>query len=85
MEQTIIIAADGSVRFIYDDATMEALSDLGTPDIKRASHVEPTANGEWTADMTPVNGPTLGPYVKRSDALAAEHAYLLNNGIPAVQ
>lgn len=50
--------------------------------ISRASHVEPTGNGtQWHADMSPVGGPTLGPFERRCDALAAEVQYLLQNVI----
>ena len=33
-------------------------------------------DGAWTADLSPVNGPVLGPYTRRSEALAAEIAWL---------
>ena len=36
----------------------------------------PTPDGRWTADMTPVGGPVLGPFDRRSEALEAEHAWL---------
>nr|WP_146462521.1 hypothetical protein [Rubripirellula tenax] len=49
---------------------------LGQPTIRRGSHVEPTANGSWTADLSPVSGPVLGPFKTRSLALAAEIDWL---------
>ena len=49
---------------------------LGRIAIVRASHVEPDREGRWFADLTPVSGPILGPYVRRSAALEAEHAWL---------
>ena len=73
---------NGGVTFIHEDAEkamgrdilhLRQIADLTT---KRASHVEPDANGDWFADMSPVNGPILGPFPLRIDALAAEHQWL---------
>ena len=47
--------------------------------IFRASHVEPSPSGGWFADLSPVNGPLLGPFTLRSDALTAEVAWLEKN------
>ncbi len=47
-------------------------------DNTRASHVEPCAGG-WSADMSPVGGPVLTGFTKRSQALAAEVAWLEEN------
>ena len=66
--------------FIYADA-LAPLLDEGSASVKRVSHVEPSCvNGEHgsTADMSPVNGPTLGPFASRAEALDAEHAWLKN-------
>jgi len=70
----LVIQPDGTVRTIYDE-TID-LTALGTLVIRRASHVEPTADGRWTAVLEPVNGPTLGPFSRRTEALAAETAWL---------
>jgi hypothetical protein len=70
----LVVSAQGQVRYIYDDAL--DLAALGTPVITRASHVEPDARGEWLADLAPVAGPRLGPFPRRSEALAAERAWL---------
>lgn len=70
----LIIGTDGDVRCIYDEAVDLHL--LGKPHIRRASHVEPNNDGRWLADLTPVNGPTLGPFDQRTDALAAEVQWL---------
>jgi hypothetical protein len=48
------------------------LHKLGTLTIRRASHVEPTADGQWQADLSPVNDPVLGPFGLRSEAISAE-------------
>ena len=66
----LIIESSGTVGCIYDESIDLHL--IGTPQIKRASHVEPDSNGRWLADLTPVSGPKLGPFGKRTDALAAE-------------
>ena len=70
----LIIDATGAVRCIYDE-TID-LGTLGHAHIRRASHVEPDASGQWFADMSPVGGPTLGPFPTRSEALAAERRWL---------
>jgi hypothetical protein len=70
----LLVQPDGMVRAIYDEAI--DLSVLGRSTITRASHVEPDAQGRWQADLTPVAGPTLGPFDRRSEALDAERAWL---------
>ena len=77
----LIIAPGGVVRCIYCEAI--DLTALGNPAISRASHVEPDRHGHWWADLGPVNGPVLGPFDLRSDALTAEMAWLeaINLGV----
>lgn len=70
----LIIDPTGTVRCVYDEAI--DLGALGHVHVRRGSHVEPDAEGQWFADMSPVGGPTLGPFAIRSDALAAEHGWL---------
>ena len=70
----ILIQPRGVLRWIYDESL--DLWELGRPVIERASCVEPDADGRWLADLSPVNGPVLGPFEKRSEALAAEVAWL---------
>lgn len=70
----LVIDGAGGVRCIYDEAIN--LAALGKLSITRASHVEPDESGAWWSDMAPVSGPKLGPFEKRSDALAAERAWL---------
>lgn len=74
---TIVITADGTARCLYGEAI--DLAEIGQPAISRASHVEPDAAGRWHADLSPVAGPTLGPFPNRSAALAAEAAWLESN------
>ena len=74
---TITIGTDGTARCQYAE-TID-LAELGQPVIARASHVEPDEAGRWMADLSPVSGPALGPYPTRSQALAAEAAWLEAN------
>ena len=73
----IIIRPSGGANCIYSDALPLAV--IGKLTITRASHVEPCEDGQWIADLSPVNGPTLGPFVQRRDALAAEVEWLRTN------
>jgi len=76
----IIVSTDGHIRHIYDDKL--DLTKVGQVRISRASHVEPDDTGAWLVDLSPVNGPTLGPFVKRAAALAAEVAWLEQHDVP---
>ena len=71
------------IRFIYND-DLAGLMEQGHTTIKRASHVEPCEGG-WKADLAPVDGPILGPFNKRSEALQEEVNWLLANKIPVPQ
>ena len=75
----INITVTGEVRFIYAD-DLQPLLELGSPQVRRASHVEPNKDGRWTADMSPVCGPLIGPFTLRSEALAAEVNWLSELG-----
>jgi hypothetical protein len=70
----LVIGVDGQVRCLYDEAI--PLARLGAVSIRRASYVEPDAQGRWRADLAPVGGPVLGPFDFRSAALEAEAAWL---------
>lgn len=70
----LLIAATGRVRCIYSEEIDLAV--LGTLSISRGSHVEPDENGQWLVDLSPVSGPTLGPFAVRSEALSEEVAWL---------
>lgn len=73
----ILILPDGRIVGIYDDALVEAgIIDLGSTAIRRASHVEPADDGQWIVDLSPVGGPTLGPFRLRSEALRVEVEWL---------
>ena len=69
-----VITPAGVVRCVYgEELDLRALGSLA---IRRGSHVEPTADGRWTADLAPVAGPILGPFEHRCSALDAEIAWL---------
>ena len=72
----LVIKPGGAVRCIYGEVIN--LAALGSLAITRASHVEPDQQGHWWADLSPVGGAVLGPFVNRSEALAAEHSWLEN-------
>ena len=76
-------SAGGGGRCVYAEAI--DLSALGQLTIQRGSHVEPTSDGQWLADLEPVSGPVLGPFARRSDALTAEVAWLESHWLPAAQ
>ena len=78
----LLVTPTGSIRCVYGEDVN--LHQLGRLSIQRGSHVEPTADGQWTADLSPVNGPLLGPFSKRADALAAEVAWLLEHWLVPV-
>ncbi len=86
MSEHRIRIKDGHIRFVYDDELADLL-DLGDAAVCRVSHVEPydgsggdefaaLHKNSWTADMRPVDGPVLGPFKTRAEALAAERAWL---------
>lgn len=71
----VLVRADGNITAIYDEAL--DLRSLGRRSIERASHVEPDHEGRWTAQL--IGGPQLGPFDRRSEAIAAEIAWLEAN------
>ena len=77
----LLIEEGGTIRCIYSEDV--ALDRLGKLTITRGSHVEPTPDGQWTADLSPVAGPMLGPFDCRSDALAAEQLWLEKHWLTA--
>ena len=70
----LVIEPDGSIRTVYDEAL--DLTVLGQVSIARGSYVEPDEHGQWFADLSPVAGPKLGPFMARSAALSAERDWL---------
>jgi hypothetical protein len=72
------ILPDGSMQFLYNDS-LRPLMEEGKATVTRASDVEPNEEGKWTADLSRVGGPILGPFEFREDALAAEVTWLEAN------
>jgi hypothetical protein len=70
----LVISPCGQIRCIYDETIDSA--QLGSLSITRASSVEPDENGQWWADLGYVEGPLLGPFTVRSQALTAERNWL---------
>lgn len=77
-DMELVVDGGGDVRCIYDEAL--DLREIGKLQITRASHVEPDRDGFWWADMGPVDGPMLGPFKSRTEALGAEREWLLQQG-----
>lgn len=75
IEFEIFVDEDARLTFLYDDELSDLL-ECGDPERNRASHVEPFGTSEWTADMSPVGGPLLGPFPTRAIALAEEKVWL---------
>ena len=73
----LIIEPNGDVRCIYAEDI--DLHQLGPLSLRRGSHVEPNGDGNWTADLSPVDGPQLGPFATRTEALMAEVQWLHAN------
>jgi hypothetical protein len=73
----LLVTSAGGIRCVYNEEVN--LHQLGRLSIQRGSHVEPTSTGQWTADLSPVNGPVLGPFATRTEALNAEEAWLLQH------
>ena len=72
----IILCKGNTVTMVYNEGL--DLKSLGGLSIRRASRVEPTPDGLWTADLSPL-GPVLGPFTKRSQALLAEADWIENH------
>jgi hypothetical protein len=70
----LVIEPAGGIRCLYGETIDLHL--LGRPIIRRGSHVEPAEDGTWLCNLSPVSGPVLGPFALRSQALAAETAWL---------
>ena len=75
----LVIDTQATVRCLYDEAF--DLSPLGDVSIRRASHVEPDESGRRWADLAPSGGPKLGPFAYRSEAIAAEMAWIEAHGL----
>jgi hypothetical protein len=71
------IEPDGTITYVYSDLLAKVFAGQGETKTQRASHVEPTADNRWTADMSPVEpGVVLGPFDTHEEAITAEVAFL---------
>ena len=70
----LLIRPGGQIRCVYGEAI--DLHELGQLHIMRASTVEPDEHGHWWVDLAPVQGPRLGPFRHRRQALDAEQEWL---------
>ena len=73
----LLISPAGLTRCVYGEEI--DLTQLGSVIIRRGSYVEPTEDGQWMVDLSPVSGPKLGPFAVRSAALTEEVAWLSLN------
>lgn len=64
----------GKVTAIYSDDLAGLIDKATSVQVRRASAVEPSEDGGWTATMT--DGTVLGPYRLRQTALDEEVKYL---------
>lgn len=71
----LIVSPTGEMRTIYSEELN--LAAFGAPQIVRASHVEPDEQGGWSAQI--IDGPKLGPFDRRSQAIEAEVAWLIEH------
>ncbi|WP_010583151.1 hypothetical protein [Schlesneria paludicola] len=71
----LVIHPSGEVTTIYSEVL--DLAELGRRQIARASYVEPDRIGNWWAEI--IDGPRLGPFNLRSQALEAEVKWLLKH------
>jgi len=76
----LVVSPTGEVTTLYTE--LLDLAAFGALNIARASQVEPDAEGRWFADI--IDGPTLGPFVRRSEALTAEVEWLIINRLARI-
>lgn len=81
-EAEVVIEPDGGVAFVYSDELYEALAGAFDLTTRRAGRVEPTVDGAWAVDVSPVTGSAspveIGVFARRGDALAAEAEWVRN-------
>ena len=70
----LVVTPAGAVRCLYDERI--DLADARPPGDHPRQPRRADPDGRWTADLAPVGGPVLGPFVHRSEALDAERAWL---------
>lgn len=75
----VVIDRTGTITTLYTEFLN--LAALGAQNIARASHVEPDADGHWFAEIR--EGPRLGPFARRSEAIKAEVDWLTEHRLNA--
>ena len=70
----LIVTGNGEIRCLYSE--LIDLPELGDAQIRRGSYLDADEQGRWWADLSPVNGPRLGPFKERSSGLSAEQEWL---------
>lgn len=80
----VYVDANGTLQYVHDDALAAYLEPFASSvEIRRASHVEPAADGRsWEADLAPVGGPKLIGFKTRAEALLAERDWLQEHYMP---
>ena len=80
----LLITPDGTIRAVYSEDF--DLATLGSVTTQRGSHVEPDAQNQWWVDLSPVNGPRMGPFpfAGRTQALDAERQWLEQHWLTAL-
>jgi hypothetical protein len=81
--KTIVVRPNGLIEFIYDDDLKGFIDQQSEKKLFRASHVEPDDKGNWWADLSPIDGPKLGPFNTRQAALNAEVEWIQKNYLGA--
>ena len=77
MSSIVTVSPDGTVEAVYDDELADVLKDLGSFDVRRASHVEYDSFSEgWLVEMLEPERFCVGPFGLRREALAWEVEYL---------
>ena len=72
---TLVIDPQGEITTLYQEVLN--LTALGAQRIERVSQVEPDDQGQWWAQI--IDGPKLGPFARRSEALTAEVEWLVKH------
>ena len=70
----MVVERNGNIRMIYDEAIN--VRHIGELSVRRVSQVEPVEYGLWIADLSLLNGPILGPFEARSEAIEREIDWL---------
>ena len=79
---TVDIKPSGQVRYLHDDLVAGVI-DPGPVTARRASHIEISEDGKtWYVDLAPVDGPTVGGFASRQQAVEYEEAWLRERGFP---